>query len=304
MLWGITTYFNFFGSRRRFDNYRVFRERLGIPLLTVELACGNDFQLVPADADRLVQFRGTDVMWQKERLLNLGRRALPDDCRDLVWLDCDVVFARPDWHVEARELLARHPVVQAYRRCLDLPRDAMPVAPAFDHEEPSIASKMAEGTARPEDFNRASHRHLAAAGTGIGWAARRELLDRHGFYDTCIVGGGDRAFACAAYGRFDAVVEAHSMSPRRAEHYRRWARPLFDDVRGDVGFVDTDVMHLWHGDLTNRQASERHRRLAEFDYDPERDVAAGDGGCWRWSSDKPAMHAYLRSYFAARRDDG
>ena len=167
-----------------------------------------------------------------------------------------------------------------------------------------MAFKMATGTASPGDFNRSGHRHLVSAGVGIAWAARRELLDRHGFYDTCIVGGGDRAFVCAAYGRFDDVVQAHSMSARRAEHYRRWARPVYEDIRGDVGFVDTDVMHLWHGDLANRQVNERHRRLAEFDFDPERDVAASESGCWRWSTDKPEMHAYLRAYFAARREDG
>jgi hypothetical protein len=306
--WAMTTYFNFLSSRRRFENYHRFRERLAVPLVTVELACGNPFQLRPGDADRLLQVQAADMMWQKERLLNLGRRALPEECTRVVWLDCDVVYARLDWPEEVAQLLERHVVAQAYRRCIDLPRDAPIPAPGgepnVEHEEPSIAFKMAMGTAAPSDFNRSGHRHLVSAGVGIAWAARRDFLDRHGLYDTCIVGGGDRAFTCAIYGRFDDVVQAHSMSDRRAAHYRRWAGPVFEAVRGQVGFVDADVMHLWHGNLENRQVSERHRRLAEFDFDPDHDVAPAPEGVWRWSSSKPAMHAFLRSYFEGRHEDG
>jgi hypothetical protein len=307
-LWAMTSYFNFMGYHRRRANYHVFRRRLGLPLVTVELACENAFELAPGDADLLIQLRCRDLMWQKERLLDIARRALPAACRQVVWLDCDIVFVRSDWADEASRALERVPVVQGYRRCLDLPRDAGPaesgVIPHFEHEEPSIACKVASGTAAPRDFDRSGHRHLDSAGVGLAWAARRDLLDRHGFYDVCVVGGGDRAFTCAIYGRFDDVVRAHRMSERRARHYRRWAEPVFRDVRGEVGFVDTDVMHLWHGDLEDRRVAERHQRLAAFGFDPEVDLAREDNGCWRWGSDKPAMHAYLRSYFASRREDG
>ena len=34
------------------------------------------------------------------------------------------------------------------------------------------------------------------------------------------------------------------------------------------------------------------------------DIALDDVGVWRWNSDKPAMHAYVRDYFAARKEDG
>ena len=64
-LWAITSYFNPIGYRRRPANYRLFRERLNVPLVTVELAYGPDFELTQSDADILVQLRGEDVLWQK-----------------------------------------------------------------------------------------------------------------------------------------------------------------------------------------------------------------------------------------------
>src|SRR5450759_1082712 len=71
-LWAITSYFNPVGYRRRLSNFRIFRERLKVPLVVVELTYGSDFELQEQDADILIQLRGGAVLWQKERLLNLA----------------------------------------------------------------------------------------------------------------------------------------------------------------------------------------------------------------------------------------
>src|SRR5690349_10101249 len=82
-LWAITSYFNPLDYRRRRQNYRAFRERLPLPLLTVELAYRSP-ELAAGDADLLVQLRGRDVMWQKERLLNIAVARLPPECDRVV----------------------------------------------------------------------------------------------------------------------------------------------------------------------------------------------------------------------------
>src|SRR4051812_27505421 len=96
-LWAITSYFNPMGYRRRLANYKLFHARLNVPLVAVELAYGPDFELNAGDADVLVQLRSQDVLWQKERLLNLAMRSLPSGCRYVVWLDCDIIFEADDW---------------------------------------------------------------------------------------------------------------------------------------------------------------------------------------------------------------
>jgi len=114
--WAITSYFNPLHYQRRLLNYRIFRERLQMPLVAVELAYGPNFELQPQDAEILVQLRGTAVMWQKERLLNVALQALPSTCRLVAWLDCDLFFASPDWAERARALLDRFQVVQLFRQ--------------------------------------------------------------------------------------------------------------------------------------------------------------------------------------------
>jgi hypothetical protein len=86
-LWAVTSYFNPAGFRRRRENYRVFRDRLAVPLAAVELSFNGHFELAPQDAEILIQIPGRDVMWQKERLLNVAvgnsdKRAMHQYVRD------------------------------------------------------------------------------------------------------------------------------------------------------------------------------------------------------------------------------
>jgi hypothetical protein len=139
---------------------------------------------------------------------------------------------------------------------------------------------------------------------GVAWAARRELLDRHGFYDGAIIGGGDNAMACAAYGQFDVTIERYNLNAKQREYYLAWAVPYYEAVRGKVSYVDCDLFHLWHGAMRDRHYQTRQQALERFQFDPFQDVAIAPGGCWRWNSDKPELHRYLKEYFAARREDG
>ena len=139
---------------------------------------------------------------------------------------------------------------------------------------------------------------------GFAWAAPRALLERHGLYDARAGGGGDRAILCAALGQFDYCVNSQVMNDRSIEHYRAWGDRFYADVRAKIGYIEGCIFHLWHGTIDSRQYLERHRELAKYGFDPFADIALDPNGCWRWNSDKPGLHHYMRSYFAARNEDG
>jgi hypothetical protein len=50
--------------------------------------------------------------------------------------------------------------------------------------------------------------------------------------------------------------------------------------------------------------AQRHQGLSRFQFDPSVDIAFGKNGAWRWTSDKPDMHDFVRNRFASRREDG
>src|SRR6516165_312417 len=124
-LWAITSYFNPMGYRRRIKNYHDFRQHLAVPLVTVEHSFDGTFQLQPRDADVLVQLAGGDVMWQKERLLNVALKSVPGDCDRIAWVDCDVVFDSDDWAERASRALDDLVLVHLFQERQDLPPDAL-----------------------------------------------------------------------------------------------------------------------------------------------------------------------------------
>jgi hypothetical protein len=302
--WAVTTYFNPAGYERRRLNYGLFRKHLKPPLLTVELAFDGDFELGPGDAEILVRLSGGDVMWQKERLLNIAVEKLPPSCAKVAWLDCDVVFEDDDWVARATEQLEEFPLVQPFSHVHLMPPDWSPGRrpPADCEVVRSPAFLLAGGMLLSECFGPPSFNIGAAP--GYAWAARRDVFDAVDLYDACIVGGGDSCIVRAAYGRFDDAVHQQLMNLRRRSHFLEWATLFHDVVRGQVTYVDGALRHLWHGSRADRRYKERLERLETYAFDPWADIAAGDKGAWRWSSAKPEMHDYVRSYFASRREDG
>jgi hypothetical protein len=297
--------------RSRLANYRSFREHLTVPLLTVELSYGaDDFELGEGEADVLIQLRGGDILWQKERLFNVALGALPIECSKVVWLDCDVgFFERDDWAEEVNGLLDDFLLVQPFSRVHYLPREAGPreASPAAaEFSRSSVASAISsELPARACLTRNPPEWHMQDIySPGIAWAARRALLDEHGFYDACIVGANDYAMVCAAYGIFDPVIEFNIMNEWQKEHYLAWAKLFFESVRGAVSFADYELYHLWHGEIRDRRYWERYEGLERFEFDPYEDIAIGENGGWRWASEKPQMHHYVKEYFASRREDG
>jgi hypothetical protein len=306
MLWAITAYFNPARYRTRLENYRRFRAHLTVPLVTVEAGLDGRFELGRGDADILVQRHARDVLWQKERLLNVALGFLPCECDQVAWLDCDVVFAADDWPPRASAALTAHSLVQLFSERCDLDRDTTADPSRWREANsviPAVASKIATGGIAPDDLFDPYTAVKRRFTSGLAWAARRESLDSQRFYDASVIGGGDRVVLCAALGEFDHI-SATRMGPRHAQHYRAWAASFADAMGGRIGYIDGRILHLWHGDLRDRRYGERHEVLKRYGFDPLTDVSVDRDGCWRWSSPKTDMHRYVSRYFSSRREDG
>ena len=303
----MTSYFNPLHYRRRLATYRGFRDRLQAPLAAIELSFDGQYELGAGDADLLVQLRGEDVMWQKERLLNVLLRRLPAECRQVAWLDCDIVFERQDWPERTSDALARAPLVQPFRRVHYMPPHAGPGDAAESISmitRASLGHWLESGGSVDDALRRTSSRGRDVPSKGMAWAASRDFLESQGFYDACIVGGGANAMACAALGVYDYTIRPLHMNGRQGEHYLAWAERFRRGALGAISSIDGDVYHLWHGDLADRSGGGRYQGLVPFEFDPGADIAIAEAGCWRWATGKRDMHRYVRDYFAGRKEDG
>ena len=185
-------------------------------VLAVESAFGDDpFELEPGD--NVLQLRGTGVMWQKERLLNIAAARLPASARKIGWFDADILFKEPDWLERTSRALDRYVVVQPLQPPVRLHRGES----RRRHSASDDCSRRCS-FATPLWPARVGIRH---GHTGYAWAARRELFEGCGLYDACLTGSGDHLMAHAfAAGMRNSPCMRHTFagSPAYAEHFVRW----------------------------------------------------------------------------------
>ena len=278
----IACHYNPQGYRRLRENYFRFREALrGCLLFTIEVSFDGQFHL-PADW----QIRATErnLMWQKEALINAAVRRLPERFDQVAWIDADLLFLNPDWAAETSHILDEFPVVQLFETCHYIDAQGR-----WDHRHPSLLKKRRE--------------QLKEHGQpGGAWAARRDLLERHGLFDRNIVGGGDANFSDALFGVFSGYVTRISPAALNTAA-ETWARGLHQEVQGRVGCTRGDVLHLFHGTRQNRQYIDRAKMLCDAQYDPWSDVRLTPDGLLEWATDKPELQRQMRAYFEQRRED-
>jgi hypothetical protein len=312
-IWGVSTFFNPAGYQNKRSNFLTFATRIrrqGLKLLVMELTFDNDAPSLPEEiADLHVVLNSADVLWQKERLLNLALDLLPASCKQVAWLDGDIMFGKAAWVQDAQQALVKHSVIQLFDTAYFLPPPAsiQPgtaqahgwVSDSGRHSMESVGKAYREGKLEQIISGRRQ--------PGLAWAARRELLEQVRFYDKLVLGGGDTLMVFALLGLHNHENVRSTFqawwSPALLEDVMGWAARLSAAVEGNVGYIASTVYHLWHGNRTNRAYGQRHALLCQYEFDPECDLALDSNGCWRWATDKPELHDGVRKYFYDRRED-
>ena len=320
----VTCFFNPCGYRNRVVNYRRFRRALadcGLPVLTVEMATGDDpFLLGPEDGEVMAR-RAEHAMWQKERLLNLGiRELLRRGFRKIVWLDADVVFEDTrhwPWHVAVA--LADHAACQVFGQVVVEQEGGRALLPGVA----AVRYQAELGTRLDQERRAPTLRRpfgYPLGYSGFGWAARAEVLAEVELYDRAVVGGGDELIYAASCGLTDGWRQrAESLlrttvgscpgcghvntAPAMVDDYLAWAERWDRAVGGRAGWTDRTVRSLYHGNRADRRYVKRRDILLRHAFDPRGDLAEGAGGIWRWASPKPDLHLEVQNYFFERRED-
>jgi hypothetical protein len=298
----ITTYFNPVGYRTRRENYAVFARALeaqGVPLLTVELAFGDDPFEIPA-SPTVLHLRGRSRLWMKERLINAAVSRLPVQCMAFAWLDGDLLFANPSWFSRLTEQLDTFDIVQLFERLVHLP----PGHRSFQGESLGADTGLvAQATRTPNWLARRRAGTLPFAVPGYAWAARRSLFAEVGLYDRSILGNGDAILADCLFDSFGIYHYTSMLTAAMTDDMEDWRRRAFGSSPVRVGYLPVEAYHLWHGSFEDRAYCAKDEILTRHDFDPRRDLTL-EGDLYEWASEKPKLHADVATYFAARREDG
>lgn len=306
-LYAITTYYNPAGYRRRLQNYKVFRDNLNCPLITIEHSVNGQFELKTGDADILIQLDGGSTLWQKERLLNIAIDHVPNGIKNVAWIDCDMIFLDPAWTLQTEKLLNDFDFVQLFSELIDLPKNAGFDFLNFsgDASIPSLTYALQQSGDRDDIFQVSLTSVVARSSVpGGAWASKIDIVKHIGFYDHMVLGSGDSAFAQAIFDETESFIIKTKMGSAWRDEYLNWTATIPSESKERVGFRSGTIFHLWHGNISNRQYGLRHNILAEVDFVPSRDLVMCENGLWHLKNDKSNVAAAIEFYFATRHEDG
>jgi hypothetical protein len=231
-------FFDYTGSTRILINYLYMIEKMklaNIPVFTMELVIHGKRPKI-SDAFHVY---ASSYLFQKEHLIRLLEKKVPDTFTKLVCLDADLIYTNPDWYDMLSETLDTCNIVQpfSYAHWLDITYKNI--------EKSALACTYLKNKTHGFWSNKTREYH-----PGFGWAFTRDWYQASGFYDLSIVGCGDSIFAYTI-SKLEFITEKTKLYRKTRDE---WASKISDIT---IGFLDIEIYHLFHGPLTKRQYMSR-----------------------------------------------
>lgn len=295
-LYVISVVFNPNRYANRYKLYHAFEkhcEDSGAILYTVELALRDRHHEVTCSTNpRHIQLRTESEIWFKENIQNVGLRYLPHDFEYVAFIDADFQFNRSDWAYETVQMLQHRDVVQMYSSITYL-NDRYRVHNQLD----GLVYLHQNQLQYPKTYG-----HRGAVGGA--WAYRRSAVDKlGGMLDTCILGSADWHMSFALLMRDDVHPEMKfNQIPEYARSIKEWAERA-KLLRANVGYVDCNATHFWHGHLKDRKYNTRWEILVNNNFDPYKDLKRDWQGVLSLEKTKPRLRDEIMEYFKQRNED-
>lgn len=274
----ITTYFNFSESKKLKQNYINFRRKFRYKIWTAELCLPHQQFFIDDSIKFKIDY--TQILWQKERALNLLLTYLPRSTDTIVWIDADIILHNRNILRDIDQTLGRFPVAQIFERVYEKSSNK-------SHNNISFAKNYIENTT------------VEWPAIGFGWAMRKEVLN-NGFFDLDIVGNGDNLQLLSWLGLWDHQMIS-VLTPHLKKEYLLWAINSYNEVNGHIGCIKGDIEHMYHGTQANRRYWDRNSILINNQYNPNLDLDYDKNGLFKIKN--YYIQQELQQYFISRQDD-
>ncbi len=294
----ITSFFNpsnYENIKSNYLQFQKFMDDSGVDLFTAELAF-DDQEFFTEESEYNLHIRGgkNNIMWQKERLLNLILDRVPEDYNNIAWIDCDVIFDNLNWANEVNKKLNEYKLLQLFET-VNYYNNQRVIQTSLDG---IIKHLYDEKQCADVDF---SWNHGGTS--GHAWAIRRECIDKTGFIDNQILGGGDSIMMLAGVGCLDTNFLYQNMNSKWLSQTLLWSNRFYKEIKNSVFYITNQAYHLYHGKTSKRNYDYRARYLLDNDYNPRSDIKLNDDGLWEWNTNKTDLHKKVMNYFGERDED-
>lgn len=274
----VTVFYNPFDRQRLKNNLRVVLEMCPIPIYLVEILFPGQ---KPSFPEALLTLRTDSLMWHQPTAAGLVEPLIPLEHDSLVLLDGDILIPDRDFGYKVSKSLEKYDVVQPFLNAKWLFKNAR-----YRLSKASYGYAHVHGLTDPKT-NTQYH-------PGYAWATRRDmwpvLPDR-------VVTGGDDALMCSLLANLETSLIC--------EKSNQWIHDdpvLQKHKESTFGYLDTQLIHLFHGYDQGRQYTKRREDLRAF-FDPDKHLERNPNGLYQWTSKGRFMESLIRSTWLKRRED-
>lgn len=283
----ITTFYNPNDYINLKYNYLKFSEKIKekADLFPIELSFDGNFFI---EDENVIRIKGKkeNILWQKERLLNIALEKLPKEYTNVAWIDCDILFDNENWVEEVNEKLKKYKILQLFDRAKRLDRYNN-----IDQNSISIVKRS---------IDKNNINPINGGVPGFAWAIRREVIEKIKFLDTQIIGGGDFLMYLSSINHIDNFL-TETMNSKWVIAYKKWAYKALKEVNYSINNISGNITHLYHGSMPNRNYQNRYKILNENNYDPKKDLTLSKNKLWKLNN--KSIIKGMNKYFIDRKED-
>jgi hypothetical protein len=274
-------YFNASNSKRILMNLLYIQNMMQlaqIPIFTMEV-----YSTKPA-IYKSFRIKSDSVLFHKERLCYLLEKQVPAKYTKLLFLDSDIIFDNPKWYDDLSTSLDTYDIVHPYEKAywLDL----------------TYSNFIRQADSVMIDKNNETVIKYATSHVGFGWAFRREIFNKYGYYPYCIIGSGDSLSTMAWFKQNPDRVINQMNCKYEAAAYTDFINKV--NPKPKMSYISGSVYHLYHGSFTNRKYYNRHFIFKNVE--DVRDILKEDESGLFEITD-PEIAQQVKDYFTDRNDD-
>lgn len=310
-LYIITPVFNPQRYRSRWKLYKEFEKYVlsykEAHLVTIECTFGEREKVMVVDMGEnhtVIHVQTSHELWIKENLINLAIQRLPENWKYVAWIDADVKFARPDWVGETVQKLQHYDFLQMFSTAVDL-------SPSFEvlknhkgfiycylNDIPNLKKRMSLPY-YDDEREEGAYWH-----PGFAWAARKSAINHvGGLVDWSVLGGGDMFMAYALVGQLNDRTMPWSLGKNGVRLLSEWQNRTERHIKRNVGYMEGQLLHYWHGKKADRKYNDRGQILIEVTFDPEMDLKKDWQGLYQLTDRSFRLRDGARRYFSQRNED-
>jgi hypothetical protein len=266
--------------KQNFLYIKSLLDKAKIPTFTAECVIGNQ---VPLISNPTIQVRSNSCLFYKEQLYNLLVPKIPQQYTKLIFIDADIIFNKRDWVDQISRSLNIYDVVQPFET-------AIWMGSYYGITLRNVNSfffGILTNVKNDELFNYHS---------GFSFAMTRTFLTKiGGFFDKCIVGGGDTSFC----NLFPRIEPQYTYTKLIHLEYSKWFKNAML-VPKKFTYLPMTVYHLYHGTIENRHYDSRHKLLDSVESWDDAIYTNEDG---IYELKHKDMNDIMKMYFVLRKED-